>query len=119
MVDYFFYTETYKGSSIPLEEWGQYEARAVEQLSRYKRAYTITSPDSDAEAMAICAMADAFAYFTEAQNGNGGMVSAASIGSVSVSYGNSAGAVDISPKGQAKELLRCAETYLDVYRGVG
>jgi len=68
--------------------------------------------------MAVCAMADALAYFTAAQNGMGA-VAAASIGSVSVSYGNAANAVDLSPKGQAKELYRCASLYLEFYRGVG
>ena len=68
--------------------------------------------------MAVCAMADALAYFTAAQNGMGAVASA-SIGSVSVSYGNTANAVDISSKGQVKELHRCASQYLDIYRGVG
>lgn len=118
MVDFKFYTETYRGSSVPASDWPLFEARAAEQLVRYKRIYTVTAPDDDAEAMAICAMADALAYFTAAQNGTGGAVSSASIGSVSVSYGNAANAVDLSPKGQARELMRCAKLYLDIYRGV-
>ena len=53
-------------------------------------------------------------------NGEGGPVQSASIGSVSVSYGGSAAqAVDLTPKGQARELYRCASLYLDIYRGVG
>lgn len=119
MVDYGFYLETYQGTSVTVDEWPVFEARAVEQLNRYKRIYTVTAPDENAEAMAVCAMADALAYFTAAQNGTGGAVSSASIGSVSVSYGNTQGAVDLSPKGQARELLRCAKLYLDIYRGVG
>lgn len=118
MVDYSFYIEHYKGCSISEADWGLFEARAAEQLNRYKRIYAVTAPDGDAEAMAVCAMADALAFFTATQNGTGGMVSSASIGSVSVSYGGAA-AVDISPKAQAKELLRCAKLYLDIYRGVG
>ena len=117
MVEYAFYNETYRGSSIPAAEWPAFEARAAEQLARYKRIYTVTAPDENAEAMAICAMADALAYFSAVQNGTGGVVASASIGSVSVSY---AGAnVDTSPKAQARELYRCACQYLDIYRGVG
>ena len=106
MVDYYFYMNTYEGVSIDLMGWPTYEARAAAQLAQYKRIYTVTAPDENAEAMAVCAMADALAYFAAAQNGTG-TVASASIGSVSVSYG-SPSAVDLSPKGQARELYRCA-----------
>lgn len=119
MVYYDFYAFKYRGSSIPPEDWDMFEARASDQLNRYKRIYTVTAPEENSEAMAVCAMADALAYFTAAQNGTGGVVSSASIGSVSVSYGGAQNAVDLSPKGQARELLRCAKMYLDIYRGVG
>ena len=118
MIDYKFYTDTYHGCSISADEWPQMEARATDQLRRYKRIYTVTAPEENAEAMAVCAMAEAMAYFIAAQNGMGAVASA-SIGSVSVSYGSAANSIDISPKGQEKELLRCAKVYLDVYRGVG
>ena len=118
MVEYKFYAETYLGSSISDKDWSLFEARAAEQLNRYKRIYTVEAPVENAEAMAVCAMADALAYFSEAQSGTGA-VSSASIGSVSVSYGNTANVVDLSPKGQAKELYRCASQHLDIYRGVG
>lgn len=118
MVPYEFYLGFYGGCSISCEEWPVFEARAAEQLARYKRIYTVTAPEEDSEDMAVCAMADAFAFFAAAQNGAGGAVTSASIGSVSVSYG-AAAAVDLSPKGQARELLRCARLYLDIYRGVG
>lgn len=118
MIDYNFYTDTYHGCSISADEWQQLEARATDQLRRYKRIYTVTAPEENAEAMAVCAMAEAMAYFIAAQNGMGAVASA-SIGSVSVSYGSAANSIDISPKGQEKELLRCAKVYLDVYRGVG
>ena len=117
MADYNFYLATYHGSSIPVEDWPLFSARATDQLNRYKRIYTVTAPDDNAEAMAVCSMADALAYFTAAQNGAYGAVTAASIGSVSVSYGG-ANTVDLSPRGQEKELLRCARQYLDIYRGV-
>lgn len=119
MVEYGFYTDTYKGVSITAGEWPLFEARAAEQLARYKRIYTVIAPEENSEAMAVCAMADSLAFFTAVQNGAGGTVVSASIGSVSVSYGNAVSAVDLSAKGQARELLRCAKLYLDIYRGVG
>ena len=117
MVEFSFYRDVYRGSSIPETDWPLFEARAADQLTRYKRIYTVTSPDEKSEAMAICAMADALAYFTAAQNGAGGAVASASIGSVSVSYAGGT-SVDLSPKGQARELYRCASQYLEIYRGV-
>ena len=118
MVGFEFYKDTYKGVSITEAEWPTFEARAEDQLTRYKRIYTVTAPEETSEAMAVCAMADALAYFVAAQNGAGGAVTSASIGSVSVSYGG-AGSVDLSPKGQSKELYRCASQYLNIYRGAG
>ena len=118
MVPYDFYLQTYHGDAISAEEWSLFEVRAAEQLARYKRIYTVIAPEENSEAMAICAMADALAYFSLAQNCAGGAVASASIGSVSVSYAGAA-AVDISPKAQANELYRCACQYLEIYRGVG
>ena len=117
MVAYDFYSSEYHGKSVAEQDWPAYEARAAEQLARYKRIYTVTSPDGtpDAESMAVCAMADALAYFVAAQNG-GGAVSSVSVGSVSTSFAVSG--VDLSAKAQAKELFRCASVYLDIYRGV-
>lgn len=118
MVKYDFYKETYHGSSITECEWDVFAARAQDQLNKYKRIYTVTAPEENSEAMAVCAMAEALAYFTAAQNGMGAVASA-SIGSVSVSYGSSGNAVDISPKAQERELYRCACRYLQISRGVG
>ena len=114
MADYEFYASVYMGDSIPENEFPRLAKRAGEQLSRYKRIYTVSAPDENAEAMAICAMADAFYAFDAVANG--GNVQSASIGSVSASYGSTP-SIDISPKGQAKELYRCACLYLDIYRG--
>lgn len=126
MVGYEFYMSTYRGGSISATDWPVFEARAADHLARYKRIYTVSVLESndpyapDPENMAICAMADALAYFSAALNGTGGPVSSASIGSVSVSYaGASGGGMDLSPRGQEKELYRCACLYLDIYRGVG
>ena len=121
MVDYTFYADKYRGGSISMEEWSGYECRAAAQLARYKRIYTVTAPEGvpDAEELAVCAMAEALFSFDLLANGEGGPVQSASIGSVSVSYGALSGsAIDISPKGQARELYRCACLYLDIYRGV-
>ena len=121
MVYYEFYTNTFCGSSVSSKDWPAYGAKAAAQLARYKRIYTVTVPkdSSDAESMAICAMAEAMHSFDLIANGEGGAIQSASIGSVSTSYG-SAGAqmVDLSPAGQQKELYRLACLYLDIYRGV-
>lgn len=116
MVSFDFYQDTYQGTALTSADWTLFGKRAEEQLARYKRIYTVTAPDENAEAMAVCAMADALAYFCSAQNGSGSVASA-SIGSVSVSYG--AQTVDCSPRAQEREMLRCMRTYLDIYRGVG
>ena len=119
MVDFDFYLSEYQGSAISDMEWASYEQWASAQLERYKRIYTVTAPGPDSEAMAICAMAEAMYSFDLLVSGEGGPVQSTSIGSVSVSYGGTSGAaVDISSKGQARELYRCACLYLDIYRGV-
>lgn len=121
MVAFEFYTDTYKGGVISKEDWPRYEARAAAQLARYKRIYTVTTPEdsSDAESMAICAMAEALQGFDLIANGEGGAIQSASIGSVSTSYGSTgAQTVDLSPAGQSRELYRIACLYLDIYRGV-
>lgn len=117
MVTYDFYLNTYRGSSISNENWDALERDASARLSQYKRKYTVTAPEENSEAMAVCAMAEALDYLEAAQNGTG-TVQSASIGSVSVSYGNTAAGVDLSLKGREKELYRCACLYLDIYRGV-
>ena len=120
MVDYKFYKADYHGGAISETDWPACEARAAAQLSRYKWIYTVTSPEEKAESMAVCAMAEAFHGFDLIANGAGGPVQSASIGSVSVSYGTTGSqAVDITPKGQSRELYRCACLYLDIYRGCG
>lgn len=120
MTGYDFYTGAYHGSAIPAEEWPAYEGRAADQLARYQRIYTVTAPAPDSEAMAVCAMADALQNIDLLASGEGGPVQSASIGSVSASYGGSAAqSLDLSPRGQERELYRCASLYLDIYRGCG
>lgn len=117
MIPYSFYKGTYHGATISEEAWPALEREASAKLNRYKRKYTITAPESNSEAMAVCAMVECLDFFEAAQNGTGA-VQSASIGSVSVSYGNAAQSLDLSPKGREKELYRCACLYLDIYRGV-
>jgi len=120
MPGYDFYRNVYHGSAVSDAEWAAYSARAVDQLARYKRVYTVTAPGPDSEAMALCAMAEALYGFDLLANGEGGPIQSASIGSVSVSYGGLAGqSLDLSPRGREKELYRCASRYLDIYRGAG
>ena len=118
MITYDFYVNTYHGCSIPEGEWPLFAAQAQNKLNRYKRIYTVTAPDDNSEAMAVCAMADTMAYFVAVQNGTGGTVAGASIGSVSVSYATG-GSVDTSSKAQEREIYQSACIYLNIYRGVG
>lgn len=115
MVGYEVYVNDYLGCSIPKSEYHFYAARAKEQLDYYKRVYTVEAPSAKAEELAVCAMADVLYAIVAAQNGTGA-VSSASIGSVSVSYGGPA-SLDLSRKGQARELYEAACRYLDIYRG--
>lgn len=116
MPDYGFYEVTYSGCAIPAEDFPRLIRRAWETLTRYKRIYRVAAPDDQAECMAACAMADTLYFYESAQNGTGGSISSASIGSVSVSYGNG-NALDASPAAQEREMYRSAQTYLDIYRG--
>ena len=145
MISYDFYKSIYHGSSISESEWAMFEARAADQLAYYRRIYSVTAREtvdfddsgnvtihSDVIhfayengdvtvtipipfAMAICAMAEVYAAIVTAQNGTGA-VSAASIGSVSVSY-NQTASLDLSPRGQSRELYNAAKRYLHIYRG--
>lgn len=115
MVNYELYVNDYLGFSIPEREFHFFAARAKEQLDHYKRVYTVEAPSAKAEELAVCAMADVLYAIVAAQNGTGA-VSSASIGSVSVSYGGPA-SLDLSRKGQARELYEAACRYLDIYRG--
>lgn len=120
MTDYGFYRDTYRGSSIPPEEWPACEQRSAAQLVRFRKLYTVTVPGPDSEHMAVCAMAEAMYAFDLLASGEAGPIQSVSIGSVSASYGGpGAQAFDLSPQGQARELYRRASLYLDIYRGCG
>jgi len=121
-----FYTSRYKSEAISEDDWPYYEAKASAQLRKYKNEYTVSVPedydaakDPDPECMAICAMADSLQAFDQILSGDAVPARSLSVGSVSESYGFSAlDSLDVSPKGQAKELYRNASMYLDIYRGV-
>lgn len=119
MTSYDFYTGAYHGGSIPPEEWPLYESLAAARLNRYKRIYRVDTSRPRSGDMAICAMAEALYTFDLLASGEGGPIQSVSIGSVSVSGGGGAQALDLSPKGQERELYRCASLYLDICRGVG
>ena len=122
MVCYDFYRTAYRGNAIEAADWPHLERDASARLARYKRIYTVTTPGNcpDAEKMAVCAMAEALHDVELTANGEGGPVSSASIGSVSVGYGTAgAASVDCSPAGVQRSLLSAARLYLDIYRGAG
>ena len=120
MVEYEFYIGAYRGGSISPEEWPAAEREASAMLARYKRIYTVTAPadSTDAEDMAVCAMAEALVYHAKAESGVQGAIASASIGSVSTSYSTATG-VDHSRPRQQKDVYRAACLYLDICRGVG
>ena len=112
---YDFYTKTYGGTAISAGELPELLARAEDKLLSYQRRYRVTG-DETMRKMAICAMAEAIAYYDAARNGEGGL-RYASVGTVSVSGKGIYAQVDISPAAQERELYRTAATYLDIYRG--
>lgn len=119
MPDFLYYQTTYMGTIQDEAEFNRCAARARDQLARYRRIYTVTAPDEDAEKMAICAMADAVAWYEGARDGTGGPVASVSVGSVSETYSGGAGNLDFSQAAQDREMYRRACLYLDIYRGVG
>lgn len=116
MVAYDFYTSTYLSQRIPATDWPSYAARAADRLARYKRIYTVRG-DDQAEAMAVCAMAEALYTFDQAQTG-ALAAGSLSIGSVSCTLGQAA-QIDCSPAAQAAALYRCACEYLEIERWCG
>lgn len=112
MTSYTFYQGVYLGESIPFESWALFAQRAGEDLERLSCALTLTPQAENAQDMAVCAMADALYYFDQAANQR--QTSAVTIGAVSAQ--TTAPAVDITPKAQQAELLRCVRRYFTVER---
>ena len=112
-----FYKEIYGGTALEGAQLTEFLARAEDQLRLFEQVYTVTELVPNGRRMAVCAMADALAYFDAAQNGTGGL-RYASVGTVSVSGKGIYQSLDISPAAQTRELYRCAGTYLSIYRGM-
>lgn len=104
MVEYEFYLTEYRGSSISREEWPGLEARARQQMEKWKKSMTI-SGDERAFAMAICALAESLRDTDSA-----GELRSAKIGSVSVEY---------RVRNREKQMLDRVGSWLEIYRGVG
>ena len=69
MVDFGFYVNSYHGSAIDEKDWPALEREASAKLRQYKKTFTVSASDEDAEAMAVCAMAESIDYFNAALNG--------------------------------------------------
>ena len=113
--DFRFYRQVFGGTALEEETFLEAAARAEDVLTGYERAYQVSGSEEQ-KAKALCAMAEAIAYFDAAQNGQGGL-RYAKVGSVSVSGKGIYSQVDISAKAQEKELYRTACRYLTIYRG--
>lgn len=102
MPDFTFYREVYLGAAIGENAFPRLAQRAAEYLQRLERLYRVEGGEQ-ARAMAICAMAECLL------NPRKPGIRAATVGSVSVQYGE--GSLDA-------DLYRTAGIYLDIYRGV-
>ena len=88
MPDYTFYREIYLGEDIPETEFPRFVRRAQDELARMRDVYAVAprpglDPDQ-AEAMALCAVADAMYEFAQEDEPRG--LSGMTVGSVSESY---------------------------------
>ena len=107
MVDYSYYTQEYLGVQIPQKQFDRCLARAKEALAAMERCYTVAG-GTEERRLALCAMAETV-YEAEHRRG----VVSATVGSVSVRYGES-GARQLW-----RELYDKAAIYLEIRRGVG
>lgn len=108
MVDFDFYTNTYLGSRIPEKAFDPAAAQAARALERMKRIWRVTG-GAESEAMAICAMAETVYEMSGRKPG----VTAATVGGVSVRYGDGD-----ATREKNRALLDSARIFLDIYRGV-
>lgn len=88
MPDYAYYRETYLGEDIPETAFPRCIRRAAAELARMRDVYAVAprpglDPD-EAEAMALCAIADAVYEFDQEDEARG--LSGMTVGSVSESY---------------------------------
>ena len=86
--DFAFYRDKYLGEDIPEEQFQRYAKRAGAKLARFKQMFLVTPRPGveDAEANALCAVADALYDFAQEDARRGLAVSSVSVGSVSESY---------------------------------
>ena len=112
-----FYRHRFGGTALEGSRLRELLQRAEDKLRFFERCYTVTGSQT-ARRLALCAMAEAMGYYEDARAGQGGM-RYASVGTVSVSGKGVYGQVDVSPEAEARELYRCAQTYLSICRGAG
>ena len=111
MADFAYYTDTYLGTAIPEKAFSGMACRAEEALQRMQRIYRVNIPGEDSRKLAICAMAEAYYAASKRRSG----ITAASVGEVSVHYGNS----EAADKALQRQLYEKASIYLEISRGVG
>lgn len=104
MVTYDFYQNTYLGNKIEGSAFPELAARAEEFVALLERRYQVKAALTQGREMAICAVAESLA----GQPAEG--ISAASVGTVRVQYGEN--------RSVRKELYRAVSPYLDICRGV-
>ena len=104
MVDYDFYANRFLGSAIAEDAFPALAAKAGAVLARLRRCCRVTGSE-EAEAMAICAMAEAV-Y----QHSRMGSVHSSRVGDVSVQYNRL--------ENLNRDLYDRACIYLDIYRGL-
>ena len=110
MVDFAYYKDTYLGNAIPEKAFSGAAKRAEEALQRMQRIYRVNASGEDSRNLAICAMAEAVYAASKRRSG----VTSASVGEVSVHYGNS----EPADKTLQRELYEKASIYLEISRGV-
>lgn len=88
MTDYRYYVENYLGEDIPESEFPRVMRRAQAELARMRDVYAVAprpglDPD-EADAMAVCAIADAMYEFDQEDAARG--LTKVTVGSVSETY---------------------------------
>lgn len=136
MMDYVYYEKTYCGDLIEREAWPYYAKKAEKWFEKIQREYRVSvpgvpddweeMPEEEAEryqlmideavGSAVCAIAEVLYSYDNAASGEGGPISSAKIGSVSVSYGSAQG-LDLSADGERNAILDVASLYLDISWG--
>ena len=106
MVTYDFYENTYLGNKIDGAEFPELAARAEEFVALLERQYQAKAALPQGRELAICAVVDRLDSLQQ-----GGQISAASVGEVSVHYA-------LAQSSPWQNLYRVTMPYLDICRGV-